>query len=585
MDKEYSKAVIETFVSYYNSGYLYRGYRITNWCPRCATSLSDLEVEHREKHGNLWYIDYPVEGGGKITVATTRPETMLGDTAVAVNPKDKRYSSLIGKFVILPIQNKRIPIIGDEAIDIKFGTGAVKVTPAHDLTDYEIGDRHSLDKIIVIDLEGKMTKEAGEQFKGLDRYKARKLVIQLLEDMKLLSKVEPYTNNVGECYRCQTVIEPLLTLQWFVNMNKLAKPAINAVKNNEVRFHPAKWKKVYLDWMNGIRDWCISRQIWWGHQIPAWYCECGEIIVRADWAHEDVKSVSRVTLTKRTCPKCNSDKLKRDDDVLDTWFSSALWPFATLGWPEHTDDLNKYYPTSFLSTARDIMHLWVARMIFSGIEFMKEAPFKDVYIHATVFNKDGKRMSKSLGTGIDPLGLIKKYGTDATRFGLLWQAAQGQDMKFGEDALLMGQRFANKIWNASRFVLINLENYDNVSHETFEKEIRPILSSEDKDALEKLNLAIKKTDSYLSKYDFQHAAEYMYDFFWHEFCDKYIETAKIRIRDNSKDKLAAQYTLHTILVNSLKLLHPFMPFVTEAIWANLKQEKPLIISEWPKANK
>jgi valyl-tRNA synthetase len=337
--------------------------------------------------------------------------------------------------------------------------------------------------------------------------------------------------------------------------------------------------------MNNIRDWCVSRQIWWGHQIPAWYCECGEIIVRADWAQEDANGVSRETLSKRTCPKCNSNKLKRDEDVLDTWFSSALWPFATLGWPEQTDDLNKYYPTSFLSTARDIMHLWVARMIFSGIEFMKEAPFKDVYIHATVFNKEGERMSKSLGTGIDPLVLIEKYGTDATRFGLLWQAAQGQDMRFGEDALLMGQRFANKIWNASRFALINLENYNNVSHETFEKEIRPILSSEDKDVLEKLNLAIKKIDSYLSKYDFQHAAEYIYDFFWHEFCDKYIETAKIRIRDNSKDKLAAQYTLYTVLVNSLKLLHPFMPFVTEAIWANLKQEEPLIISEWPKANK
>ncbi len=581
MDEGYTKAVIETFVSYYNSGYLYRGYRITNWCPRCGTSLSDLEVEHEEKNGNLWHIDYPIEGGGKITVATTRPETMLGDTGVAVNPKDKRYKNLIGKFAILPILNRRIPIISDEAIDMKFGTGAVKVTPAHDLTDYEIGERHTLEKIVVIDLEGKMTKEAGEQFVGLDRYKARKLVIQMLEESGALSKTEPYIHNVGECYRCQTVIEPLLTLQWFVNMNELAKPAIEVVKNGEVKFHPTKWKKVYLDWMNNIRDWCVSRQIWWGHQIPAWYCDCGEIIVRSDWAYEDLDNVSRETLSKRTCPKCGSDKPRRDEDVLDTWFSSALWPFAVLGWPEKTKDLETFYPTSLLSTARDIIYLWVARMIFSGIEFTGKIPFSDVYIHATVFNKEGKRMSKSLGTGVDPLDLIDKYGTDATRFGLLWQAAQGQDMRFGEDALLMGQRFANKIWNASRFAIMNLKGYSDVSRETFEKEIKTLLSENDKLILEETKRVSKKIDQYLSKYDFQHAAECIYDFFWHEFCDKCIEDTKVRIKNNSDDKVAAQYTLKTVLEESLKLLHPFMPFVTEEIWQNLDKEEALIVTEWP----
>jgi valyl-tRNA synthetase len=577
MDEDYSNAVIDTFIHYYEKGYLYRGHRITNWCPRCGTSLSDLEVEHEERNDFLWHIRYEIEGGGDITVATTRPETMLGDTAIAVNPTDKRYKDIVGKSAILPIIGRKIPIVADDYVDAKFGTGAVKVTPAHDPNDYEIGERHKLEKIVVIGLDGKMTPEAGEQFAGQDRYEAREEVIRLLEEGKWLLKTVPHTHSVGHCYRCHTVIEPLLSLQWFVNMKELAKPAIKVVKDGEVVFHPAKWSKVYLDWMENIHDWCISRQIWWGHQIPAWYCECGETIV------------SRETPTK--CPKCDSVKLTRDPDVLDTWFSSALWPFATLGGPENTPDMNKFYPTSLLSTARDIIYLWVARMIVSGIEFTGKIPFKDVYIHATVFNSEGKRMSKSLGTGVDPLDLIAKYGTDATRFGLLWQVAQGQDMKFSEDSLLMSSRFVNKVWNASKFVMSNLEDYprlsarSNVSRETFAKEDETIekqLTKSDKEILSKLQETIKKTDKYLAKYDFQHAAELIYEFFWHDFCDKCIEDTKVRIRDNEESKLAAQYTLETVLKTSLKLLHPFMPFVTEAIWTGLEEKEPLIITEWPK---
>jgi len=563
MDEEYSKAVLKSFVQYYKKGYLYRGNRIINWCPRCETSLSDLEVEHEERKDSLWYIDYPIKKGSSITVATTRPESMLGDTAVAVNPKDIRYKKMIGQTVILPLSSRNIPIVADDAVDPDFGTGAVKVTPAHDLTDYEISERHNLDKIIVIDPQGKMTKEAGKDFFGLDRYQARKKVVELLEKEGVLKKIEPNTHSVGHCYRCHTVIEPLLSLQWFVDMKQVSKPAIKAVVNGAVKLHPAKWKKVYLDWMNNIHDWCISRQIWWGHQIPAWYCDCGETIV--------------AEFTPNKCPKCGSIKLKRDPDVLDTWFSSALWPFAITGWPDKTDDLKKYYPTSFLSTARDIIYLWVARMIMSGYEFTGKKPFSDVYIHATVFNKEGKRMSKSLGTGIDPLELIDKYGADATRFGLLWQVAQGQDMKFSEDALLMSQRFANKIWNAARFVMMNLSDYKIVPRGT----ISVKLTKDDKAIIDKFEKTAQKTDKYLEKYDFQHAVELIYEFFWHDFCDKYIEIAKNRIKEEGSDKLAAQYTLDYVLKGSLALLHPFIPFVTETIWQNLGEKKPLIVSKWP----
>jgi valyl-tRNA synthetase len=586
----YTKALIKAFLHYYNKDYIYRGHRIINWCPRCGTSLSDLEVEHEEEASSLWYIKYAIENGDDLIVATTRPETMLGDTAVAVNPKDKRYKNVIGKYAILPILGRKIPIVADKAVDIGFGTGAVKITPAHDPIDYEISERCDLEKIVVIDEEGKMTKEAGEQFVSMDRFEAREAVVELLKEGNWLVKTEPYSHSIGHCYRCHTVIEPLLSLQWFLKMDKLAKPAIDVVKKGQIKISPTKWKKIYLDWMENIRDWCISRQIWWGHQIPAWYCDCGEVIVSEKWAEEDARPVSparaeahsggRETPTRK-CPKCNSTKVKRDEDVLDTWFSSALWPFAVFGWPKEISDLKIYYPTTFLTTDRGILFLWIARMIMSGLEFMKEIPFKNVYIHATVFNKEGKRMSKSLGTGVDPLDLVDKYGADAMRFGLLWQMAQGQDMKFGEDAVLSGQRFANKIWNASRFALMNLEGYKKVSRETFNKEIEPKLTKEDKWILSKLEITTKSLNKYLDKYDFQHATETIYEFFWHDFCDKFIENTKIRIRENDKTKLAAQYTLDKVLKDSLKLLHPFMPFVTEAIWQNLKEEKPLIISEWP----
>lgn len=568
MDSAYSEAVLEAFVHYYKKGYLYRDHRIINWCPRCKTSLSDLEVEHEEKSDFLWHIRYPLESGkGSIIVATTRPETMLGDTAVAVHPKDKRYQALIGQNVVLPIVGRVIPIVGDELVDKSFGTGAVKITPAHDPTDFQIAENHKLEKIIVIEENGTMSEAAGPDFVGLDRYLAREKVLDLLRQEKALFKEEPYVHNVGQCYRCQTVLEPLLSLQWFVSMKELAKPAIKAVQDGEIKFHPKKWEKVYLDWMNNIRDWCVSRQLWWGHQIPVWYCGCGETIV----AKSEPKS----------CPNCNGTKLQRDPDVLDTWFSSALWPFATLGWPEKTKDLAEFYPTSLNSTARDIIYLWVARMIMSGYEFTGTKPFSDVYIHATVFNKDGKRMSKSLGTGVDPIELIEKYGADATRFGLLWQAAQGQDMKFSEDALLAAKKFCNKVWNASRFVMINLEGYKPTGITVPPNS----LAKEDKEIIEKLDTVTKKTNGYLTRYDFQHAEESLYEFFWHDFCDDYIEKAKIRIREEAKDKESAQYTLDHVLKDSLKLLHPFLPFLTETIWQHLDSGGALIVSSWPRAER
>jgi len=565
MDSNYSQAVLEAFVHYYNKGYLYRDYRIINWCPRCGTSLSDLEVEHEEHEDYLWYIDYPLENEKEtIRVATTRPETIPGDTAVAIHPTDKRYKHLIGKNVILPLSGRKIPIVADDTVDKKFGTGAVKVTPAHDPNDFEIAEKHQLPKIIVIGEDAKMTLEAGDELEGLDRYEAREKIIELLKTGKWLVAEKPYNHTVGHCYRCNTVIEPLLSLQWFVSMQKLAKPAIKAVKSGEIKFHPKKWEKVYLHWMDNIKDWCVSRQLWWGHQIPVWYCECGETIAAKE--------------TPTECIKCHSKKLTRDPDVLDTWFSSALWPFASLGWPSKTIDYKRYYPTSVNSTARDIIYLWVSRMIMSGYEFTGTKPFSDVYIHATVFNKEGRRMSKSLGTGVDPLDLIEKYSADAMRFGLIWQAAQGQDMKFTEDALLAAKKFANKIWNASRFVMINLEDYQEINENQFKK----IAAQEDTQIIDKFHENVKKVDNYIKKYDFQHCEEALYNFFWHDFCDYYIEKAKERIRNNRSDKAAAQYALNYVLKGSLKLLHPFIPFVTEAIWQNLDEKKPLIVSEWPK---
>jgi valyl-tRNA synthetase len=546
MDKDYSSAVKKAFLHYYKKGWIYRGKKVVNWCPRCQTSLSDLELEHKEKKGNLWYIRYPFAGQNSqfIAVATTRPETMLGDAAVAVNPKDKRYKKLVGKKVILPLVNKEIPIIADFLVDPNFGTGAVKITPAHDLTDYEISLKHNLPMIQVIDKTGKIGKKAPHIYQNLPVIKAREAVLKDLKKLSLLEKIEDYTIQIPECYRCKTTIELIPSWQWFLKMDKLAESAEKAVKNGKVRFIPKRWEKIYFNWLKNIKDWRISRQIWWGHKIP----------------------------------------LKGETDVLDTWFSSALWPFAILGWPQKTKDLKIFYPADVLSTARDIINLWVARMVFSGTEFMNKTPFKDVYIHATVLTKDGKRMSKSLGTGIDPLELIEKYGTDATRFGLAYQITEGQDIHFGEDNILMGKKFCNKIWNATRFVLqqIGISNFKFLISKPKVKNLTPA----DKKILKKLNKITKSINKDLDNFQFGRAAHTLYDFFWHDFCDKYIEIAKSQIT-NSKSRTEKEKTkkilLYTLL-NSLKLLHPFIPFITEEIYQKLplkNKEKCLMIEKWP----
>jgi len=545
LDKEYVKAVETAFKHYYKKGWIYQGPRIVNWCPRCATAISDIEVKYVPHKTKLWYIRYPLLNGrgstsrGRlnlkyIAVATTRPETMLGDTAVAVNPKDKRYKNLIDKSVILPLMNKKIPIIANHRVDPEFGTGAVKITPAHDATDNKIGKEHKLKIINVIGEDGKMTKEA-KKYAGLKVLEARKKIIKDLKNLNLLEKEEDYQHSLAVCDRCETPIEPLISKQWFLKMDKLAKPAIKAVKENKVRFIPTRYKKVYLDWMENIEDWCISRQLWWGHKIP----------------------------------------LKGANDVLDTWFSSALWPFAVLGWPSKTKDLEKFYPTSFLSTARDIIYLWVARMIFSSLEFCKTIPFNDVYIHSTILTLEGKRMSKSLGTGVDPLKLIDKYGADATRFGLLYLTSRDQQaIKFSEDAIKASRNFTNKIWNINRFIKMQNTKYkiqnDNIKCRTLA----------DKWILSRLNNVIQKTTKNIKEYRLGEAARQLYDFIWHEYADWYLEISKCKAQ-NTKLNLDP-YIFKTIL----QLLHPFMPFITEYLWLlNYKKEKALIVSEWPKANK
>lgn len=581
MDEGYSKAVLETFIHFYKKGYLYRGEKVINWCPRCMTALSDIELEYVSEKSFLWYIKYPLvqssgpKAQGYITVATTRPETMLGDTAVAVNPGDKRYKNLIGKKAILPIVNREIPIIADSLVDPKFGTGAVKVTPAHDPVDFEISERHKLPKIVVIASDGTMTKEVPSQYFKMDRHECREAVVDHLKQRGLLQKIKDYTHNIAHCYRCDTVVEPLLSLQWFVKMDNLAKPAIKVVKENKIKFIPKRWEKVYLNWIENLKDWCISRQIWWGHRIPVWYCR--------ETKNVDCKAKNGVIVSlepPKKCPYCSSIKLVQDPDVLDTWFSSALWPHATLGWPEKTKDIGYFYPTTVLSTARDIIYLWVARMIMTGLEFMNKIPFSEVYIHATVLTKQGKRMSKSLGTGVDPINLIEKYGADATRFGLIWQVAQTQDMRFSEEAIVSAQRFANKIWNASRFVISNLD-LERVKG-LDDRKLK--LTVEDKRILSDCKKLVNKTTHYFTKYDFHHAAEGIYHFFWHIYCDIYIENSKKRLYEakNKDDGLTAQWVLYKILTDSLKLLHPLMPFVTEEIWQKLGEKKPLIIQEWPK---
>ena len=580
MDESYSQAINETFLRYYKKGWIYRDKRIVNWCSRCQTSLSDLELEYKEVEGKLWYIRYPLKDKKYITVATTRPETMLGDTAVAVNPKDKRYKNLIGEKAILPLCNREIPIVADFAVDPKFGTGAVKITPAHDLNDYEISLRQKLKSIQVVDETGRITKEAPLPYQGLKVSEAREEIIRDLKKLGLLEKTEDYTHSIPKCYRCSTTIELIPSWQWFLQMKKLAQTAKNPVKKGKIKFHPKRFEKPYFDWLENIRDWCISRQIWWGHQLPVWQCQ--------ERGNPKLKEEFFVSLEKpKRCPICKKCKPKQIPDVFDTWFSSALWPFAVFGWPKKTKDLKTFYPTNVLSTARDIINLWVARMIFSGIEFMKKVPFEDVYIHATVLTREGKRMSKSLGTGVDPLDLIEKYGADATRFGLAWQIKGGQDIRFVEDNIVMGKKFCNKLWNASRFVLIQAQS---AKRETQSYNLglkTKNLNAIDKKILKALNRTIKSVNGDLEDFRFGKAVQKIYEFFWHDFCDKYIESAKNKIQNpkDEKEKQATLETLFYVLLTSLKLLHPFTPFVTEEIYQQLplkRKWKCLMIEEWPK---
>lgn len=581
VDEEYVKAIQESFLHYYKKGYIYRGERVVNWCPRCWTSLSDLEIDHEETKSKLYFIKYSLADGAKasdgkdyIVVATTRPETMLGDSAVAVNPKDKRFKDLVGKKVILPIQNRIIPIVADRVIDMEFGTGAVKVTPAHDATDFDISTRHNLEKIRIIDDRGRMTPEAGSicinaEGKYMKASECREIVVAKLQEIESMEKVEDYVHSASKCSRCSTIIEPIISKQWFLKMEKLAQHAIKVIKSKKVAFNPKRWEKVYLNWLANIKDWCISRQIWWGHQLPVWFCK--------DNQTETGEELFVVTDKKpKKCPFCKKCEMEQSQDVLDTWFSSALWPFATLGWPnKKSKDYVNFYPTQFLSTARDILNLWVSRMIFSGMEFTGKAPFKDVYIHATVLTKDGRRMSKSLGTGIDPIELIEKYGADATRFGLIYQAMGGQDIRFNEDILVTGKKFCNKIWNASRFVLMQLENIKGVSVKDISK-LNP-KTSEDKKIINRTKSVLKSIEKDIDGYKFGQAAHTMYDFFWHDFCDVYIEYAKLKDDTNTKEILIS------VLSASLKAMHPFIPFATEEIYSSLpgKNKSLLIVEDWP----
>ncbi len=552
MDEGYVDAVLESFIRLFNRGYIYKGARVINWCPRCHTAISDIEVEHQEQNGHLWYINYPLaDGSGYITVATTRPETMLGDTAVTVNPDDDRYKALVGKTVKLPLTDREIPIIADDFVDMAFGTGAVKATPAHDPNDFEIGLRHNLPQVVVINPDGTMSPKAGPDYAGLDRADARKAVVKDLEKLGLLVKIDDHTHQVGTCERCHTVIEPLLSEQWFCKMQELAKPAIDAVKDGRVSFFPDRYKGIYLDWMENVRDWCISRQLWWGHRIPVWKCaDCGGFTA-AKGALE-------------ACSKCGGKNVTQDTDVLDTWFSSALWPFATMGWPEETELLKSFYPTDVLVTSREILYLWVARMIFSSLEYLDgEIPFKDVYIYATVLNEEGKRMSKSLGTGVDPLELIDRYGADALRFSLVLHAGKNQDMRFSDQRVESVRNFGNKIWNASRFVIMNLEGFEpgEIDNNALKLEDRWILS--------RLNRVIETVNVSFENYDMDDASKGMYEFIWSEYCDWYLEMAKPRLRGEGADKAVVQNVLYTVLETIMRLLHPVMPFITEEIWQAL----------------
>ncbi|MBU1913245.1 MAG: valine--tRNA ligase [Candidatus Omnitrophica bacterium] len=571
MDKGLSEAVLEAFVRLYDKGLIYRGNYIINWCPRCQTALSDEEAPHQDVEGKLYYILYPFKEGEGIVVATTRPETMLGDVAVAVNPKDRRYKKLIGKKLILPIMEKEIEIIADDFVDKKFGTGAVKVTPAHDPNDFEMAKRHGLEPLRIMSPDGKMNENAG-RFNGMDRFEARKSIVAELEEKKLLIKIEKHDHAVGHCYRCHTVIEPYLSLQWFVKMKPLAEPAIEAVKSGKIKFYPKRWTKVYLNWMENIRDWCVSRQIWWGHRIPVYYCEnCAKTgIPKSKVKSQKSKIYAGIIVSKtkpEKCPECNSTNIKQDEDVLDTWFSSWLWPFSTLGWPEKTKDLEYFYPTSVLVTAPEILFFWVARMIMSGIEFKKDIPFSDVYIHGTVRDVTGKKMSKSLGNIIDPLEIIDGFSADALRFSIISITAAGQDVFLSKEKFEIGRNFANKIWNASRFVLMNI----GLGRQGSRLEAKD-LNIADKWILSRLNRTIEVVTKALKNYGFNEAESLLYDFIWHDFCDWYVEMVKPEIMTQGSGLKAGgtKDVLIHVLEDSLKLLHPFMPFVTEAIWQNMK---------------
>lgn len=562
MDEGCSKAVNEVFINLYNKGQIYRGERIINWCPHCLTSISDAEVEYEDQAGHFWHLRYPLaDGSGYINLATTRPETLLGDTAVAVNPKDERYKDFVGKMLILPIVHREIPIIADDYVDMEFGTGVVKITPAHDPNDFEVGMRHNLEIINVLTEDAKIVEDY-KKYAGMDRYEARKAIVEDLEAEGALVKVEDYNHNVGICYRCKTTVEPRVSKQWFVAMQELAKPAIEAVKEGKTKFVPQHFDKTYYHWLEGIRDWCISRQLWWGHQIPAFYCDdCEEMIVTKE--------------KNPICPKCKKP-MRQDPDTLDTWFSSALWPFSTLGWPDKTEELDYFYPTDVLVTGYDIIFFWVIRMMFSGLEHIGEVPFHTVFIHGLVRDSLGRKMSKSLGNGIDPLEVIEKYGADALRFTLITGNAPGNDMRFYWEKVEASRNFANKVWNASRFIMMNMptEEVEEVSLEE--------LTPADKWILSKVNTLAKEVTENLEKYEIGIAAQKLYDFIWEEFCDWYIEMVKPRLYgEEDRTKKAALYTLNTVLLQSLKLLHPYMPFITEEIFTNLSQEESIMISSWP----
>ncbi len=566
MDEGLSKAVREVFVKLYEEGLIYRDNRLINWCPRCHTALSDLEVEHDEKKGSLWHLRYPVQGTGRhLVVATTRPETMLGDTAVAVHPEDERYRDLVGKTVLLPLVNREIPVIADEYVDREFGTGVVKITPAHDFNDFEVGRRHNLEMINIFDNSG-VINENGGPYAGLERFAARRQVVADLEAQELLERIEDYSLAVGECYRCKTIIEPFLSLQWYVKVGPLAEEAIKAVQDGRTRIVPEQWEKTYFEWMFNIKDWCISRQIWWGHRIPAWYCDaCGQLIV----SRQDPDR----------CP-CGGE-LRQDTDVLDTWFSSALWPFSTMGWPDATETLEKFYPTSCLVTGFDILFFWVARMLMMGLKFMGEVPFRDVYIHALVRDAQGQKMSKSKGNVIDPLGVIDEYGADAFRFTLAAFAAMGRDIKLSTERIAGYKAFANKLWNAARFALMNLEGFDPAGIALEKQE----LSLADSWILAQLAEASEETNRALAEYRFNEAANVLYAFTWHAFCDWYIELVKNDLYgSDAVARSRAQGVLFIVLERLLRLLHPLMPFITEEIWQALPGERDtssIMLSSWP----